>query len=134
MQVKVAQYLTLRCCILAMSRSANQLCALCFSPVSGLSAVDVAATLADEGSPAWPDADALLFRVVDQLHETSTIDDGLWAELARHYSSAQILELIALTGNYHAISFVANAARVELESFAPRFATGGSKGQAAEFA
>ena len=102
-----------------------------FAKSAGLSDVDVAATLADEGSPALPDADALLFRMVDQLHVTSTIDDGLWAELGRHYSSAQILELIALTGNYHAISFVANAARVDLESFAPRFVNGDSKGQAA---
>ncbi|MES2015298.1 MAG: carboxymuconolactone decarboxylase family protein [Pseudomonadota bacterium] len=63
----------------------------------------------------------LLLLAVDALHDTSTIGDALWEQLAQHYSSAQLLELIALVGNYHAIAFVTNAARVELEAFAPRF-------------
>jgi hypothetical protein len=33
------------------------------------------------------------------------------------------LEIVALVGFYHAISFMVNAARVELEPFAPRFGT-----------
>ena len=96
-----------------------------FAKSAGLSEADIAATLATGDSPALPAADALLFRVVDQLHETSTMDEHLWSRLARDYSSAQILELIALTGNYHAISFAANAAKVELESFAPSFGSVG---------
>lgn len=65
--------------------------------------------------------EALLIRSVDELHEMSTISDSIWAELARHYATSQILEIIALTGYYHTISFMANAAGVDLESFAPRF-------------
>lgn len=94
-----------------------------FSKSAALSEADIAATLArDVDQLALPAAEALLFRAVDELHDTATIGDVLWEELARHYSSAQILELIALVGNYHAISFVTNAAKVGLEDFAPRFA------------
>lgn len=66
-----------------------------------------------------PECDALLLDAVDQLYETSTLSEALWSALARHYTPAQILEVIALVGYYHLISFTANAARVEAEDFAP---------------
>ena len=91
-----------------------------FSKAAALSPADVAATLAP--APAGlPEREALLLMAVDELHDTSSVSDELWKQLVRHYSSAQILEIIALVGNYHAISFLTNAARVELEDFAPRF-------------
>ncbi|MDQ1832676.1 carboxymuconolactone decarboxylase family protein [Massilia scottii] len=93
-----------------------------FAERAALSAADVAATLgSDPEQSALPAQEVWLLKTVDELHDSSTISDGLWDELARHYSSAQVLEIIALTGNYHAISFMTNAARVELETFAPRF-------------
>ncbi len=93
-----------------------------FAAAAALSADDVAATLEREHRErGLSDVDAILLQTVDALHETSSIGDALWDELAIHYETAQIIEIIALVGNYHAISFVANAARVELEAFAPRF-------------
>lgn len=93
-----------------------------FSAQAALSADEVAATLAKPGvETGLPVHESLLLRVADELHDTSTVSDGLWTELAEHYGAQQILEIIALVGNYHAVSFVTNAARVELEDFAPRF-------------
>jgi alkylhydroperoxidase family enzyme len=93
-----------------------------FAQRAALSAGDVEATLGSHpGQGDLPVHEGLLLKTVDELHDTSTISDVLWDELAQHYSPAQILEIIALTGNYHAISFMANAARVEPETFAPRF-------------
>lgn len=95
-----------------------------FSERAKLSATVVAATLGNkQGLDELSVHDAMLIRVVDELHGTSTLSDGLWAELAEHYTSAQILEIIALTGYYHTISFISNAAGVELEAFAPRFSS-----------
>ena len=92
-----------------------------FAKAARLSEADVAATQAQ--SPAGlPESEDVLLDAVDELHDTSTISDTLWIRLERHYSHAQILELIALVGNYHMISFMTNAARVEREEFAPRFA------------
>lgn len=93
-----------------------------FSERAKLTSAEVAMTLVNHQElSSLPVQEALLLKVVDELHDTSTISDGLWDELTRHYSSAQILEIIALTGNYHTVSFVTNAARVDLEAFAPRF-------------
>ena len=66
--------------------------------------------------------DQLLLRAVDSLHDTSDIADELWGDLAAEFSEAQLLDLLLLCGWYHAISFVARAARVPLETGAPRFA------------
>lgn len=72
--------------------------------------------------PQPPVKDPLVIEAVDALHETATIDDGLWARLASAFSDAQLLDLLLLCGWYHAISFAANAVRVEPEDGAPRFA------------
>ena len=75
------------------------------------------------GDGCWTDdADAVVVELVDQLHDTNDIDDGLWGRLERHFSHEQLLDLIVLCGWYHAIAWVARAARVEPESFAPTFA------------
>jgi alkylhydroperoxidase family enzyme len=93
-----------------------------FSERAHLSATDVAATRENNlAQSALSSTDMLLINAVDELHETSTIRSALWDQLAAHFTSAQILEIIALTGFYHTISFITNTAAVELEEFAPRF-------------
>jgi hypothetical protein len=64
----------------------------------------------------------LLIRAVDALHDTADISDDLWRGLSAAFSAESLLDLLLLCGWYHAISFVAKAARVPLESGAPRFA------------
>jgi len=43
--------------------------------------------------------------------------------LAGRWSVPQLLELLVLAGWYHVISYVANGAQVELETWAERFPT-----------
>ncbi len=78
-----------------------------------------------DGSPAdpcWSVRDALVIEAVDALHDTATIGDDLWSRLADVLTEPELLDLFMLSGQYHAISFAANAARVEPEDWAPRFA------------
>ncbi len=72
--------------------------------------------------PCWSDRERLLIAAVDQLHDTSDITDELWSELAAAFEPPQLLDLLMLAGWYRAISYVARAARVDLEPGAPRFA------------
>jgi len=89
---------------------------------AGLSPAQLEATrTGDAGAPVWNERQALLVRLVDELHDTARVSDDLWAALARHWSEPQLLELLLLAGWYHAISFVGNGARVELEAWAARF-------------
>ena len=93
-----------------------------FSERAKLSAADIQATLSNDQEWSGLSAqDIMLLKTVDELHDTSTISDTLWAELAQQFATAQILEVITLIGNYHAVSLITNAVGVELESFAARF-------------
>src|SRR5262249_36675069 len=76
----------------------------------GFGAAEQRALLA-EGADAgcWSARERLIVRLVDQLHETATIDDTLWTDLAAEFHDAQLLELIMLAGGYHMISFLVNA-------------------------
>jgi 4-carboxymuconolactone decarboxylase len=92
-----------------------------FAKGAGLSDAEVRHTVSHPPDPdAWSAKDAALIAMVDQLHETSTIDDASWAALAKHFDEAQLVELLMLAGWYHAISFVCNAARVPLETWQAR--------------
>jgi alkylhydroperoxidase family enzyme len=73
--------------------------------------------------PCWTDPrDRVLIEVTDALHDDADLGDELWQRLRTHLSEEQALDLFMLAGWYHAISYAANAARVDLEPGAPRFA------------
>ena len=91
-----------------------------FADRVGLTPDQVTATV-DGDLSAFDDREALLVRMVDELHDTGQLTDELWSDLRTHYSEEQMLDLIALVGWYHAISFLANGARVTLEDGGARF-------------
>ena len=74
----------------------------------------------------WPlPEDALVVELADALHEHSDIDDALWARLKAVYADEQLIELIMLSGLYHAVSYLVNGLRVVREAFAPGFPAAG---------
>lgn len=75
------------------------------------------------GDACWSAPEALLIRFCDALHETCDIDDALWAELRAQLSEKAILELLLLAGFYRTVSYLTNALRLPLESYAARFPT-----------
>jgi 4-carboxymuconolactone decarboxylase len=101
-----------------------------FARQVGLSEAQLEATVsADANDPAWSPRQSLLVQLADELHDSAMVSDGLWEELARAWDPPELIELIAIAGFYHLISFTANAARIEREPFAERFpvATGRTK-------
>lgn len=84
----------------------------------------LATASASAESAQWSEREALLIQLVDELHETATVSDGLWEKLRAHWSDSQLIELLVLAGWYHLISFVANAAHVPQEDWAARFPAG----------
>jgi alkylhydroperoxidase family enzyme len=94
-----------------------------FAERVGLTAGQVTSlTHGSPDDPCWSRREALLLEAADALHDRADIDDTLWAELAMELTDVELLDLLLLCGWYHAISYVARAARVELEPGAPRFA------------
>ena len=98
--------------------------AVAFAERVGLTPEQLAATAAGPeaaDAPDWSEQDALLVRLADELHETATVSDELWAQLAARYTDEQLLELIVTAGWYRTIAYVTNAARVAPEPWAARF-------------
>jgi alkylhydroperoxidase family enzyme len=59
--------------------------------------------------------------LVDELHDSAGVSDDLWTALQTTFSVEQIVELIALAGFYHTVSFFANGLRLPLESYGAPF-------------
>jgi len=93
-----------------------------FGEAAGFTSAQNAAIADSEadGAPLMP-RDRLLVQMVDELHDTSTVSDALWPQLAALWSAPQLIELLMLAGWYHAISYVCSATRVPLEEWGARW-------------
>jgi alkylhydroperoxidase family enzyme len=91
-----------------------------FGKAAGFTPEQLAATVT--GDPAaFPEGERLLLELCDALHRTAAVPDELWQRLARAYRPDQLVELLALAGQYHTIAYVTNALQIEPEDGAPRF-------------
>jgi alkylhydroperoxidase family enzyme len=69
----------------------------------------------------FPPEERALLEACDGLHRTSTVDDEVWARLAHGRRPDQLIEIVALAGQYHTISVLTRALGVPLEPAAARF-------------
>jgi alkylhydroperoxidase family enzyme len=93
-----------------------------FGDAAGFSAAERQAIASPAGDlQQLAPRDRLLVSMVDQLHDTSSVDDALWEALGAHWSAPQLIELLVLAGWYRTVSYVCNAARVPLESWSARW-------------
>ena len=75
----------------------------------------------DANDPAFDERQALLVRLVDELHDTATVSDATWDALRAVYDELQIQELAYTVGFYHTTSFLCNAFGLENEAFGATF-------------
>lgn len=93
-----------------------------FAERVGFTPAQVVATCGAEASAgAFPERERLLIRLVDALHDEARVGDALWAALRVEWTEEQLIELVALAGFYHLISFVTTALRIPLEPYGARF-------------
>jgi alkylhydroperoxidase family enzyme len=93
-----------------------------FGPRAGFSEADVRALCAADPTTApLPSRERLLLRLCDELHDRASVSDALWSELSAEWRAEQLVELVALAGYYHLISFLTNAFQLAPEPFAARF-------------
>jgi alkylhydroperoxidase family enzyme len=126
---RLREVMILRTCALTGAEYEWGVHAVAFARPLGLSESQLAAIAGDGTGDlivddlGWDDAERAVLRLADELHTTSTVSDALFAELERHLSHEQVIELCLAAGWYHAISYVINAARVPLEPWAATFPT-----------
>src|SRR5947208_7873726 len=66
-------------------------------------------------APGWSQADATLLRAADELHHSSKISQGTWAQLGEHFDERGLIEIAMLVGHYHLVAFALNSLEVELD-------------------
>jgi alkylhydroperoxidase family enzyme len=94
-----------------------------FAAAAALTPAQIAATVSGDPAP-FTATERLLLALCDALHRSAAVSDELWWPLAEAYQADQLVELLALAGQYHMIAYVTNALAIELEPDAPRFPAG----------
>lgn len=93
-----------------------------FAAAARLTPAEIAATATPGLDPAqWSPAEAGLLAAVDDLCRGGGLGDETLPAFDRDWTAEQQLEILALCGTYHTISFVANTARLPNEAFGARF-------------
>ena len=93
-----------------------------FAKAARLTPAQIAATCAAEGTgPFWDEDENLLIQCIDQLCQQSKIQDAIYEKFQEHWTLEQQLEILALCGNYHLVSLVANTSRLSLEPASASF-------------
>jgi alkylhydroperoxidase family enzyme len=93
-----------------------------FAARVGFDAEKIAATVhGPADAPCWSADEQALLAAVDELVDHRTLGDDTWTRLAAHFDEAQIIEVMALAGYYHTISFLCRALDLPLEDYAARF-------------
>jgi alkylhydroperoxidase family enzyme len=99
-----------------------------FARQAGLSEQQIAATRGgDASAPCWSPEEQLLLRTVDDICTEGRVSDAILPAFQETWSLEQQLEILALCGAYHTVSFVANTARLAPEPFGARFPTDDSR-------
>jgi hypothetical protein len=95
-----------------------------FAAAAQLTPAQIAATVDSKSDdPVWSKEERLILRLADALHADARLDDALYGELAARYAAAQLVELVALCGFYHLISFAIGAFAIANEPGTPGFPT-----------
>jgi len=72
-----------------------------------------------EETAGWPEGDAPLIRLADEVHANSDVSDELWVILRHRWGDAELIELVALAGFYGMVAAFLNATRVQLDPGVP---------------
>jgi alkylhydroperoxidase family enzyme len=93
-----------------------------FSNRVGMDDVQIRSLVNRSSSDAcWSDQESCLLQLCDALHANCDIDDGLWEKLGTYFGDSAMLELLMLAGFYRTVSYLTNALKLPLESYAARF-------------
>lgn len=83
---------------------------------AGMTLEEIAAIKDGPDSPVWEGKpqDIAVMRATDELLDTATISDATWAELAQHFDTKQLMEVVFTIGAYAMLNWSVNAFGVGL--------------------
>lgn len=82
---------------------------------SGLTAAEIENIKRGAGA-GWSAADAVLIKAADELVGDHFITDATWAELGKHFTEKQCMDVVFTTGQYTQVSMILNSFGVQLDA------------------
>lgn len=76
---------------------------------------DEIARIKQGAGAGWSDADAALIRASDELHADQFIGEATWAELRKHFSEKQAMDVVFTAAQYTQVSMFLNTFGVQLD-------------------
>ena len=87
---------------------------------SGLTDEEIARIAQGPDAPGWSAGDRALLRATDELHSDAFVSDATWAELAKVWSTQQLMDLVFTVGQYNLVSMALNSFGVQPEPGLPK--------------
>lgn len=82
----------------------------------GLNDAQLRASLrGDANDPSWAEADRILIRLADELHDTASIGDDLWTDLHAALPDEAILQSLLMAGHYRTTAYLTNGLRLPID-------------------
>jgi alkylhydroperoxidase family enzyme len=90
---------------------------------AGLTGEEIQRITCGPEADGWGTRERAVLRAVDELHGDSFIGDRTWSELAAHFDTRQLLDLVFTVGQYTLVSMALNTLGVQLDERLPGFPT-----------
>jgi 4-carboxymuconolactone decarboxylase len=81
----------------------------------GLTEPEIEAIKKGADAPGWSEADKALIRAADELHHDHFVSDAGWADLTRHFTEKQCMDVVFTAGQYTQVSMMLNTFGVQLD-------------------
>lgn len=82
---------------------------------SGLSAEEIERIKVGPGADGWTAAEKALLIAVDDLNRDHFVTNVAWAELSKHYSERQRMDIVFTTAQYTQVSMILNSFGIQVE-------------------
>lgn len=79
----------------------------------GLLAAEVDRVTQGSCAAEWTDVDAALLRAVDELMTHARLSPDTWDVCRAHFNDAQIIEILAVVGQYQLVAYITNTLGIE---------------------
>jgi alkylhydroperoxidase family enzyme len=75
---------------------------------AGLTEAEIEQITVGPDAGGWTPREQAILRLVDELHDTSTVSDETWAQLTEHYQVNDLVALPMLVGQFHTVAYTFN--------------------------
>ncbi len=87
-----------------------------FAEASGMSEAQIQASVCgDADDESWTPTERSLIRLADELHNSASISDGLWADLRAEFTEKALLQLMLMAGHYRTNAYLAKGLELPVE-------------------